>query len=853
MHAALALVSSPEDIQRIVRIHRPVRDDTGMIPIPGVYVRFACSFADLTSGSDKDAPGATAEVHACKAYYPHHYDFSGFDSVGSGNPSLSFQPDGSMSHTGGTGQAGPEEMDCLLTVAPTVTRPCTATVEIVVLDPVDPPKAVFGASGTSVVRGAARFGYYSQPTLDSMTPSFVSVISGARGAVLKLHGQNLFGTALVDMVARPAAEKLVQEVQEAVEAREAAEAGKVDDEARAITEGREWSPSQEPPRLIDLSRVAGSADEPCDIMVSVDVLLNGQHLGRTQALRGWYELLYREHTVDALAAKAAMIDAVRAGTAGSVGNRSGVVAPRSTPTGRAPPAMTQSADDSGFDPEEPAIVGSYDAVVCVELPDISALMGELVYPSITAGLQSTMAAIAQAALAGQADPTAAVESAALEALRAFDRGAAVIAAASGGSGHSITIRPKLSANGGQEWIEAQVPGVEAVAGRPAVTHCSPMVVHAEDAATITVFAMGIPSMSKLSISVHRVDQPDAPCLTLPGTLQEDGSIAVIVPPLAELFQGPQVELVEGEAPTVQPLSGFGSVQLRVSADGAQVPSAQPLLVTAYAGSTAVVGGSAYVAKGPGQVSLQLTAPNMPQCDAVARAQATGEADIAHLALPLSMATWLPPALVAGTQPRTPAVYAQVEGQPQVELHAVHDPVQGLLHVQLGACSLPSGLVRLLLDPDGVEGHAVSVMGMARLFDPASLVITGASPKKVVAGMSVDLSVDGLKVMLGLPIPPPPVKGKKEEPPTGPPPQPDFLPSAADVVVQLVQPGATPTADALFTARLPATIAPDYSGVKVALPAVDAAPSLPGATVTLALSVDGGLTFGKPFSLPIAKK
>ena len=229
--AALAVAESDAAAEEAVRTYAPRKDATGMLAIAGVYVRWTGRFDKSTAGMSREVRPAVhpVEVRYSRAYYAVGADLSGFR----GMSEMPFPFRARLDGTPFPASADTLELDLdsIRTVAPAMSRPCEAAVEVVVLDAARGEAGLLDHAPDAVAHGAVRFCFFTQPVLLSAAPA---VVAPANHEEVTLAGDNFFGCALVDVTARPVAEALVAEVQRDVAAREAAEALRLTSELTAM-------------------------------------------------------------------------------------------------------------------------------------------------------------------------------------------------------------------------------------------------------------------------------------------------------------------------------------------------------------------------------------------------------------------------------------------------------------------------------------------------------------------------------------------------------------------------------------------------------------------------------------------
>jgi len=236
-----------------------VPDGTGMVPIPGVYV--AVEPTPRQPGA-RGAAANTASVPPCllQAYFPEGWQAASHVDVPDGdNDASALGDDGVMHHVARSNPAA--VLDALRFVSPAVPTPVVATVSVVALPP-RPRVAVASAdagatpmpTGTSstavalarqvvaragveptlaarcqLLAGHPSLSLHAVPSITAALPPTLRIDARdarARPAVT-LRGAALFGAALLDAVAAPDAEALIDAVRAAVAAREEEEAAVV--------------------------------------------------------------------------------------------------------------------------------------------------------------------------------------------------------------------------------------------------------------------------------------------------------------------------------------------------------------------------------------------------------------------------------------------------------------------------------------------------------------------------------------------------------------------------------------------------------------------------------------------------
>jgi len=819
LRATLATAASAEAAAAAVAAYTPVPDESGLVPIPGVFVRFTCSFEDLLSGTAEPEGGVRSEVRMCKAYYPRLYDFGGFSAGGGGGTALAFREDGMLGAVGGVSTSGPTDMDVMLTISPSVTRPCVATVQVVVPSSEEAEDAAFTAEGATVVHGAQRLECISEPYLTGCTPSSVAVGAGP-GPVVAIAGEWLFGTALVDSVARPVAEDLTRAVMEALRAREAAEEAGIARELAAIAGQQvDAPPAAEPAGLLDFSLTAGSQEAPCDILVCFDIIVNGAPAGRTDPVRAWYTLKYEEKKLDVVAARAALIAGMqgkggsRGASRGSPGSRSGVVPPSPTPwlavdaadeDGGASPSLSKVAE------EEPTIVGVYAATILVELPEVGGLVAGKAGTPVPAAVSAVLAILASAELDGT--PAQHVDEAALTAARAYVHGDTVVAAtaAAAGASPAVQLKPRISFNAGYDWSSGTAC-VQAM--RPAASFSTPALTHLGRTTDGVIWGTGLPVGAVALVRVSPLGGGES--LTVKGRFIDGNRVGYTLPSLLPLVGGPEV-------------IGFASFLLTLFLDGGEVAGPPGgMLLTAYAGAGGQ-GGCALVALG-GNVALTLAPCSIPRVDALA----VRSAGRGHESDALPGLSWIPPTARIGCVHTGVAdnlrVAVQTAGGKPVDVAFTHDASAGTLEVTLPE-GTPSGPFSVLIAVEGDMASAVVMGGAGCVFDPASLSITGLGPKKLAPGAELLLTMGGLGAVMAL------AEGPRATPPAP--------------TVRLTVAGAL---GPVYTGVMPATLLPEAAGVTTTLPGTDVAPALAGADAEACVSLDGGKSWTPPFAIKVAKK
>lgn len=921
--------------------YTPTRDATGMWCIPGVFVRWTCRFDTTTAGvsrtshNDARKPLRSGEVHFSRAYFAVGADFSGFRGIVSRPYPFSVRVDGTLFHS--TADGLQLDVDTIQTIAPAVSRPCSAVAELVVVDAAAGETALMSIQPDDIVHGQASFDFYTQPSLVGVAPPALSVSPGCGvNPVVRLTGEHLFGCALVDTCARQAAEALVAAVQAEVGTREEDEAAQLAAElaemdatsgsksplspsaasiaARkaGLVESKEADASNKHKHkkavdLLHLSKTAGGAAAPCDILVTFDVLVDGVKVGRTDATRGWYVVNYDEHVVDVRAASRAIASATTglmptgtsapvttpqegasraggallAGAAAALGGRGAGAAAASAASGGAVRAPSTSRDSSvDGDDDAEGIVGTYSASILCTLPDLASLLkGSSLPPIPQAVIDVQEQLYARSGIGGSGGEAApAVDADALSAALSFRyddllAGKGSAAAAGGGTSSAedgseaagtaaaasqqqrqIQLRPRISPNGGDDWLEPP-SNVLLQCMKPEVSHVSPAAVAIAPSAdtgseqpvtTVTVRGTGFVADAAVDVTLTRIE-PDgstSEAASVPAhaaRVVDDTTIEVTLPSLAPLFPASEPGTDGAASP---PPAGFLTLQVSCSLDGLPVlpsPSA-PLHLVVAVGSTvgAPAGSAAYVARsasGPSSMVLQLARANLASCyDAPSRSIGIMSSGSGSEQQP---GPWLPPSLLHGsartglTDPASPSssstIRVLVRGSDGAELtlQATYDAATGCVRAILPPASADASPLKpgpiqpflLVASAHGVSASAsrIPATGPFILYAPSSLTITGVTgPKKIVPGVELSATVDGLAALLTS---------------SGQPPSP---PAASDVLVRLSSAGVSEV--------VPGRVNPDAATTGVVafnLPGPDSPTQLAG-DVTVEVSLAGGV-------------
>jgi hypothetical protein len=857
LRSALVAAKSQATADAAAAAYMPRKDATGMYAISGVYVRWTCHFDAVTAGASRDVRRALQdrEVHFSRAYYAVGADFSGFET-GDGSGAAAPYPfrarmDGSLFHA--TPDSLQLDLDSLQTIAPAVSRPCSATVEIVVVDGARGEAALRSLPEDAAVLGSVRFDFFTQPALQSTLPAALSVSPGSGASpTVQLVGEHLFGCALVDPMARGVAEQLVAEVQAEVARREAAEAAKLAAELAALDAGTAPPAASRDLGLLHFSRAAGTAAQPTDVLVTFDVIVGGTKRGRTDATRGYYVVAYDEHVVDVRSAAREIASAATGRLF------TGASAPRSTPVRGGPrpgAAAAQPSEDEvegkkesdvgdGDADESEGIVGTYSATIVCAVPDLSEMLTGTNLPALPDGVAQVVAALyagGEAAAALTPDQLEAARAAPYPSLLGGAGGAAAAGKKAAGGMGDVALIPRFSPNGGLDWLDAP-PGVSVRVVKPEPAVVTPPSALLAESIALSIRGAGFVPGSAAGVTVYRLDADGSRSsdgVTCAAKVADGSTVSVRVPSLAGLLPaasnggggsggeggGEGEEAAHAAAAAAGPVCGFFSFECDLTVEGLPVVPANPLRFVVYTGGLLASEGASFLAPG-GSLSVALAPPSADSYDALSGATAAP--------------TWIPPvaahgSALAGLSGLGVSLVVTDSAGVAHTLPATFDSAHGSLHGTVDASVAAGALHPAVRVGSGDSARLIRAdAAQVVLYVPSALVVTGITgPKKVVPGAEMVAAVDGLHALL---------TGGGAADPAHPHPH----PSASAVVVRLSAGGGA------VVEVHPGKIGADNATVHFALPG-------PGTAIVddvhVEVSLAGGAdgSFTAPFAIKVAKK
>ena len=820
----LSVAESERSAAAAVRLFAPRKDATGMHAIAGVFVRWMCRFDKSLAGMSREVRPAIhdVEVHYSRAYYAVGADLEGFLGLNEAKLPFRVRLDGSTFPS--SADALHLDLDSIRTIAPAVSRPCEAEVQLMVIDPEKGEAALRAAPPEAFVHGSLRFSFFAQPEIFAVAPTTVSVSAYDE---LTITGDNLFGVALVDTTARPIAEQLIVDVQKEVNERELAEAERLAAQLSKIDlkTGKFVAPSQLPP-LIHVSKPAGSVDELCEILISFDLFIDGVFSSRVSPISGFYQVKYDEHIVDVRAASRA----IAAAQTGLRAPSAGTSAPVSTPqVGATRLSAAAAADSKAPEDADKGIVGTYSAVVKCNIPDVKSLFPKSFtkIPSIPDELLNAVKELysrweTSLTHGGSVADLTLPEStlAALDEARSYAFQARLDGTHSSSSStkHVAHLVPRMSVNGGVDWLEGrsslQVTLVDAE-----LSHTSPssLLLPPDLTSSIQFFIRGaglIPGTAA-SATLSKIDSSGSLVLEQPfscsATVVNESTIEVIANAgaLAKAF----LPTVENEL-----LCGFFTIDVAISLSGHVVETPKPLRICLCTGGVQPRHDTAdplFISDVAGEIEIVLAKRNAPDCfDGISGTRPDGD-------------LWIPPSLVihdlynglVGKEAEygCNSVYISIkdkEGHHRVSSVLSRRESDGAIVVvgkfEPFGLQMHTGPIAPSLVIDNHPANALPTPGYKMYYyslKDISISAVTCSAKKVCAGADVVVSITGLDELLH--------HCENTSPPSG------------DIVVRL-----RASDNATIEAIVPVVISADKTGVTFVLP------ELVG-TLSVEFSISGG--------------
>jgi alpha-tubulin suppressor-like RCC1 family protein len=815
----LSVAESERTAAAAVRLFAPRKDATGMHAIAGVFVRWMCRFDKSLAGMSREVRPAVhdVEVHYSRAYYAVGADLEGF--LGLNDAKLPFR----VRLDGSTFPSSTDELhldlDSIRTIAPAVSRPCEAEVQLMVIDPEKGEAALRSAPLDAFVHGSLRFSFFAQPEMFAVSPTTVSVSANDE---LTITGDNLFGVALVDTTARPIAEKLIIEVQKEVNEREIAEAERLAAQLSKIDlkTGKFVAPSSLPP-LIHVSRPAGSTDELCEILVSFDLFIDGTFTSRVSPISAFYHVKYDEHIVDVRAAS-------RAIAAAQTGIRlpSGTTAPVSTPqssttrvslSAATSAAVAVSVDSKTTDDADKGIVGTYSAVIKCNVPDVKSLFPKSFtkIPSIPEELHKAVKVLysrwenmlvnppTEEVLVIPGSVQASIDEARSFAFHSRLEGTHPTAISTARIAHLV---PRMSVNGGVDWLEGrsslQITLVDAE-----LSHISPcsLLLPPDLSSTIQFRVRGaglIPGTTAAAL-LSRIDSNGALVLEQPFSCSANVINESTLEVTANAGELAKALLPNHENET---LCGFFTIDVSISLSGRVVETSHPLRFCICTGGIEPRpehSDPLFISDAAGEIELVLAKRNAPDCfDGISGLRSDGD-------------LWIPPCLILqdiyngiiskDAERGSNSVYISIkdqEGHHRVSCELSRRESDGATIV-IGKFE-PFGL-QMHVGPltasvviDNHPSNALSTPGYKMFYyslKALSISAVTCSAKKVCAGAEVTVTIIGLDELI-----------RQCQ---------DISPPSNDIVIRLKS-----TENASMEAILvPAIISPDKTGVTFVLPEI----------------------------------
>lgn len=771
LHMALSSALSQEAADLAVQTYFPRKDDTGMYAIAGVYVRWTCNFDNLVAGASRDVrkPLQSSEIHYSRAYYAVGTDFSGFEGTVKRTYPFKVRSDGTLYHA--TNDILQLDLDSLQTIAPSVSRPCSATVEIIVIDALEGENALPNVGTDSIVQGALRFDFYTQPTLLSSAPSSLTVSPGSGvNPQVKLVGEHLFGCALVDSQARIIAENLVQAVYKEVTQREAEEAVKLAAELETLDKTTKKKSSKamaalkvtavqntrKQLQLFHHSAMVGTAEEPCDVLVTFDVMMDGVKHGRTDAVRGCYALSYDEHIIDVRSATTA----IAAVTTGRL--PTGTSAPVSTPSfgQKANENTTGSIGNSSNIAQPPdndeseGIVGTYSATIVCTLPDLSEIIEGTALPVLPGDISSIMESLYNGESITDEAIVQRIHEFSYEALLSPNSSTETTT----NKQPKISLYPRFSPNGGVDWIDPP-PNVEILCLKPEASHISPAAMYVSNASSsINIKGIGFLPGTPAQALFQRLNSDGTvgtETVHCAAQITDSSTVTVTLPAdIQTLFPSPATD--QSSSSSSNGINGYCTLTCTLTIDSLPVSTPRPLLITLYTGTFQPVN-TIFISEGS-ILSAALQAPTISCYDGISHRSLTLPTDISHTS------SWIPVTATvgsvysgiryqqnmdismklqdsAGTSIIIPAVYSSETGSIAVHLPISENPDQ--------PTSLASGIVQAgILFGKGTDSF-IPLDGNIIYYSPHSLTITAVNgPKKFIPGSELQIMVQDLPTILG---------------------------------------------------------------------------------------------------------
>jgi hypothetical protein len=824
----LSVAESERTAAAAVRLFAPRKDATGMHAIAGVFVRWMCRFDKSLAGMSREVRPAIhdVEVHYSRAYYAVGADLEGFLGLNEAKLPFRVRLDGS-SFPSSTDDLH-LDLDSIRTIAPAVSRPCEAEVQLMVIDPEKGEAGLRSAPAEAFVHGSLRFSFFAQPEIFAVAPTTVSVSAYDE---LTITGDNLFGVALVDTTARPIAEQLVVEVQKEVNERELAEAERLASQLSKIDlkTGKFEAPSQMPP-LIHVSRPAGSVDELCEILISFDLFIDGAFTSRVSPISGFYQVKYDEHIVDVRAASRA-IAAAQTGLRAPTGTSAPVSTPQVGANRLIAAAASAAADSKIPEDSDKGIVGTYSAVVKCNIPDVKSLFPKSFtkIPSIPDELQSAVRelyaswerSLSQSGSSEDSSLPASVL-AALDEARSYAYQSRLEGTHPSSSSiqHVAHLVPRMSVNGGVDWLEGrsslQITLVDAE-----LSHTSPctLLIPPDLTSSIQFCIRGaglIPGTAASAI-LSKIDSSGSLVLENPFTC----SASVINESTIEVTANAG-ELAKALLPKLEDelLCGFFTIDVAINLSGHVVETNKPLRICLCTGGVQPRPDTAhplFISDVAGEIEIVLAKRNAPDCfDGISGIQPDGD-------------LWIPPSLVlhdlynglVGKEAEygSNSVYISIkdkEGHHRVSSVLSRRESDGAL-VVIGkfepfGLHMHTGPITPTLVIDNHPSHAIATPGYKMYYyslKDLSISAVVCNAKKVCAGADVVVSISGLEELLH--------HCEDNQPPSD------------DIVVRL-----RATDNASVEAIVPAIISADKTGVTFVLP-----------DIVGTLSVEFSISGGKP--------